>query len=257
MQSLEVAALLGKLDALLELHPKGVLASDADFTIWRIDVGDELFERALEHGWLKPAAKPAMAARAKQLGLASSEDATAAELGKALWQANRDGRLGDCELYAMMAWAFAGHSADELNRICDQVFDEIALSDLIRPELAQVMGWAEKHKVPFYIVSASPQFFVVRAAERLGMDPQLAVAMEPRRKDGVLLPAMASAPTYGPGKVERLRERIGDAPLLAAFGDSAFDVPLLEAAALPVAVYPAASLLAADFAGLCCLGAPR
>ena len=43
---------------------------------------------------------------------------------------------------------------------------------------------------------------------------------------------------YGPGKVTRLRERIGTRPLYAAFGDNAFDVPMLREATVGVAVRP-------------------
>ncbi len=42
----------------------------------------------------------------------------------------------------------------------------------------------------------------------------------------------------GPVKAERLRERYGDEPVETAYGDSESDLPLLELARAPVAVYP-------------------
>jgi phosphoserine phosphatase len=49
---------------------------------------------------------------------------------------------------------------------------------------------------------------------------------------------------YGPGKIHQLEARIGKRPLLAAFGDNVFDVPMLEAARVAVAVDPKPRLLA-------------
>ena len=49
---------------------------------------------------------------------------------------------------------------------------------------------------------------------------------------------------YGEGKVHGLRARMGATPLLAAFGDNAFDVAMLRSARIPVAVRPKERLLA-------------
>jgi phosphoserine phosphatase len=49
---------------------------------------------------------------------------------------------------------------------------------------------------------------------------------------------------YGAGKVSALRSVIGARPILAACGDNAFDVDLLCAARLPLAVRPKERLLA-------------
>jgi phosphoserine phosphatase len=53
---------------------------------------------------------------------------------------------------------------------------------------------------------------------------------------------------YGAGKASALRNRIGDAlPLLAAFGDNAFDREMLSMSERPIAVRPKKRLL--DLAG--------
>jgi phosphoserine phosphatase len=62
--------------------------------------------------------------------------------------------------------------------------------------------------------------------------------------DGVMQPDVVRPIPYGPGKIHQLEARIGKRPLLAAFGDNVFDVPMLEAARVAVAVDPKPRLLA-------------
>ena len=59
---------------------------------------------------------------------------------------------------------------------------------------------------------------------------------------GSLTASLAATPTYGTGKVERLRERLGELTLLAAFGDNTWDAAMLSLAALPVMVAPKPAL---------------
>ena len=49
---------------------------------------------------------------------------------------------------------------------------------------------------------------------------------------------------YGPGKLTQLEQHLEGRTLLAAFGDNIFDVPMLEAARVAVAVAPKQRLLA-------------
>jgi phosphatidylglycerophosphatase C len=86
----------------------------------------------------------------------------------------------------------------------------------------------------------------VRAgARRLGVPPQHVLAMDPVVDAGVLLPRLAAPPVYGAGKMTAISRARPDAVLLGAFGDSVYDVAMLRAARVPVAVDPKPSLLAA------------
>jgi phosphoserine phosphatase len=65
------------------------------------------------------------------------------------------------------------------------------------------------------------------------------------RSAGRILPDVDRPIPYGTGKVRRLHDRIGTGrPLLAAFGDNAFDVALLAEASVGVAVRPKDALRA-------------
>jgi len=115
-----------------------------------------------------------------------------------------------------------------------------------------VVEWAARAGVEAFVVSASPLAVVVEAAGALGFDAAHVVAATALEKDGVECAGVLVPIPYGVGKVQRLTEKIGSRPLYAAFGDNVFDIPLLRAAQLAVAVRPKTRLLAraADVRGL-------
>jgi phosphoserine phosphatase len=89
------------------------------------------------------------------------------------------------------------------------------------------------------IISASHEDLARAGAAHLGFVPEQVHGMRPKQDErGRYRPEMERS-TYGPGKVEILREKWGGRPLLAA-GDSVAgtDRELLAAALLPVAVNP-------------------
>jgi phosphoserine phosphatase len=116
------------------------------------------------------------------------------------------------------------------------------------PELARVIDWARGAGLSTLLVSASPRPIVEAAGAALGFEPRdviaVTAAVDPA---GVVLPEVVRPIPYGPGKASLLAARLlqGDgSALLAAFGDNVFDVPMLEAAQLPVVVDPKSRLVA-------------
>jgi phosphoserine phosphatase len=82
---------------------------------------------------------------------------------------------------------------------------------------------------------------VVEAAARL-VSIDSVIAATPEVDGETVLASVVRPIPYGEGKVHGLRARMGSAPLLAAFGDNAFDVAMLKEARVPVAVRPKARL---------------
>jgi phosphoserine phosphatase len=119
-----------------------------------------------------------------------------------------------------------------------EVLDAFAFDAAVRPAMRHVIEWCGELGIPFLLVSASPEAIVREAARRLRLDEHGVIAMRPAMRGGVVLPELSATPTYGPGKVTRLTEHLGDAPLLAAFGDNTWDAAMLERAAFPVMVAP-------------------
>ena len=229
-------ALCGRFEASVRAGCDGVVASDGDGTLWRGDVGDALFDTVLDEAGLRPEAREALAVEAAAYGLEPTGDANA--LGHALREAYREGRYDEGRYFAMQTWSFAGWEERELSAKCAEVLHAFAFDAAVRPAMRRVVDWCRGHRVPFLLVSASPEAIVLEAARRLRLDEHRVFAMRPAMRGGVVLPELSATPTYGPGKVTRLTEHLGDAPLLAAFGDNTWDAAMLERAAYPVMVAP-------------------
>lgn len=214
-----------------------IVASDGDFTLWDGDIGEALFEAALDERVLRPAALEPLRAEAKRHGLRADGDSN--DVGRVLLDAHRAGDYPNAPAFAMMAWAFAGFGVDEMRAFAEQVIDAFGLQSRLRAELEPMRAWCVERGVPLWLVSASPLAVAEVVAGRMGIEH--VVAMTPRVEEGIVVAALDREPTYAEGKVNRLRQHTA-APILAAFGDSEYDGALLDAATLAVAVHPSAAL---------------
>jgi phosphatidylglycerophosphatase C len=240
---LPVAEVIGRLDAEHDRVGGGVLATDADGTIWDGDVGVDIFEALLAAEGVREAAHATLLAEAATYGVSSEGSPT--DVARALYGAFSGERYAHEHAFAMMAWVFAGWHRDEVSAFATKVLDEGRIEARIRPEMKEIFRWAERRSVPIYVVSASPIAIVSLGARRLGVPVAAALAMTPAVDDhGILLPHLAAPPVYGPGKILALERASVTAKVLGAFGDSAFDAEMLRCAGVPVAVTPSAGLLA-------------
>ena len=238
------------------LAPGAVIASDGDGTLWRGDIGDELFLAALRDQALREPAREALLDEAAIHGIDTPGAGDANDVAGLLFDALRAGRYDEERAFGMMAWAFAGWSLSELAVWSRRVLDDLDFEVAVRAELRPMLAWARDRSVPVWLVSASPLAIALEAARRLGIAAERVVAMEPAVERGMVQPRLGKRATYGEGKLLRLREAT-DAPLLAAFGDSGYDAAMLRAAELPVAVHPSPGLraLAPAMKGLIVVGA--
>src|SRR5262245_11414602 len=125
------AVIVRRLEKALEgREGEGVLAFDADGTLWSGDVGIDLFEAALEARALREEARAALAAEATSIGLVARGDAN--DMARSLYAALEDGRYDEGRAFAMMAWSFAGFLPDELARFAADVLDHGRIEARIR-----------------------------------------------------------------------------------------------------------------------------
>lgn len=236
-------ALITRLEAALDREPGGVLATDADGTIWDGDVGVDLFEALLASKGVREAALAALRVEALEFGVPAEGSPT--EVASALNAAHVTEQYPHDRAFAMMAWAFAGWSRDEVLAFAAKVLDEGQIESRIRPEMRQILRWAEGRDVPIYVVSASPIAIIEVGTARLGVHVTGALAMTPALGEGdLLLPHLDGPVVYGDGKVRALEHAGVASRLLGAFGDSAYDAAMLRVARVPVAVTPAPRLVA-------------
>jgi phosphoserine phosphatase len=220
-----------------------VIAFDGDGTLWSGDVGEDLMHFACKQRLLKPEAEAALRREAARFGI-SLGAGDASDLVVALFQAYLDGRYPERDCCETLSWCYAGFTLDALERVAHDVLHRTELRARLTAELAPILKWARDSGVRTVVISASPRTVVEAAAAHWGFTPADVIAATPRASGGVVLPEMATPVPYAEMKSRAGRVEFGDAPWLASFGDNVFDIEMLQAAELGVAVRPKPKLLA-------------
>lgn len=223
-----------------------VIAFDADGTIWRGDVGVDLFEALLAEDAVRPPAARALERLANEVGIAAA--GSPVTIARALYESWENRLTPACpedKTFAMMAWIYAGFTEEELHAFTRRVLERAGIAARIRGEVREIVEWARASDVEVLVVSASPRTPVIVGVEHLGIPPASVFAMTSKIDGGVLQPELTGVFVYADGKVVAVREGRPGATVLGAFGDSGYDAALLRASAVPVAIGPGPSLLRA------------
>jgi phosphatidylglycerophosphatase C len=216
---------------------RGVLATDADGTLWSGDVGDDLFHAFIAHATVHAPALEGMKREARDHGL--SDAGSGSDVARRILTAYEAGTFPEERIFEMMAWCFAGSTRAEALAFARDALSRVGLEARMHREVMGLLARARKAGLDVLLVSASPLAAVVAGGERAGFDEAHVVAARARYEGDVMLPEAERPIPYGNGKVVRLREHLGpERPLLAAFGDNAFDVDMLGSARIGVAVRP-------------------
>lgn len=221
------------------------LAFDADGTLWSGDVGFDLFKAALAERALRPAARSALAAEAHAAGLSASANEDANEIALRLFAAWAAGDLSDERAFRMMAWAFAGFGEDEMLAFAAETQRASGLAERVHGASREVIRWAHGAGIEVWVVSASPRAAVVTGARHFEIDAARIIGVTPVVQGGVLTTELVEPISFESGKPLALSAHAPLTSVLAAFGDTASDVPLFLAAQLGVAVGPNDRLRAA------------
>ena len=223
-------------------RPGGAVATDGDGTLWSGDVGEDFYFALAESGRVSPLAYDALAREARDHDVDPS--GSPAALARRIYEAYVAGRFPEERVCELMTWCFAGWSRAELDLFAREVAARVGLEARLHGEVRRVLEGVRRAGVEIFLVSASPRAIVEAAGRLLGIDAAHVVAADPVWEADTMSASVVRPIPYGVGKVGGLRARIGDRELYAAFGDNAFDVPLLAAALVPVAVRPKPKLRA-------------
>jgi phosphoserine phosphatase len=239
-----------RIDALARAEPGGVVATDGDGTLWSGDVGEDMFMAFLEHGRVEVAALDALRREARHHSL--SDAGGGPDIARRIYAAYHAGQFPEERVCELMVWCFAGWPRGEARAFARDVVDRGGLAGRLQGEVLRVLERARAAGLEVILVSASPIDVVLEAGQRVGFDEAHVVAARPRYEAEVMLAEVERPIPYATGKVSRLRERIGERVLYAAFGDNEFDVSMLATARVPVAVRPKPRLRrrAADLPGV-------
>ncbi len=251
VKTVTVAEVLALLEEQVAREPGGAIAVDGDGTLWSGDVGEDFFEALLEDGAVAPEAHEALKLEAAAESL--DTDGGAVAIARRIHASYLAGTFPEERVCEIMTWIFAGWRSAEADAFADRVLVRVGLDARLHAETLEVVAWARARNVATFLVSASPRAVVEQAARRVGIDAaNVLSATEEHDSRGFIVSRVVRPIPYGPGKVMHLRAKLGARPLYAAFGDNAFDVPMLREARLPVAVRPKPRLveLAGEVPGL-------
>jgi phosphatidylglycerophosphatase C len=233
---------ISKIAEQAKANPGGAIALDGDGTIWSGDIGEDFFDAFVATGRIEEVAKRALTIEAEKEKLATR--GSGAEIAHRIHAAYLAGTFPEERVCEIMTWACAGWSKKDIDAFSHGVIEKVGLRQRLHGEAMKVIREAHARGIDVFIVSASPRTIVDAAAPIAGIDPGFTIAAtEACDAAGVVKPEVLRPIPYDKGKVARLRERLGDKPLFAAFGDNAFDVPLLKEAKLAFAIRPKQRLI--------------
>ena len=230
-----------------------VVALDLDGTMWRGDIGDYFFKRAIEKGWLREEVRTPLAGLCARFGLSQGGDSNV--LAGRLMESFESGelqRLGHERglaareatqlYYECNTWCFAGHTVADLKARARHVFDEQGFQKGIFPGVHLFLRRLRRQGIVPCAVSASAQWLVEVGTEYLGIPPWRSHGMQTVVEGGRVQCELRAPVPYGPGKLAMIRARYGGRPVMA-LGDNVegTDREMLLGACLAVIVLPTES----------------
>lgn len=236
METQTVEQVTSRIEEAMRGARRPVIVTDADGTLWTGDVGDDTFDALVDQRAVRHEARDALSQEARLAGLSGEGDANA--IAARIHEAYRKGTFPEVRCYELMSWTFAGYRVEEAHAFVDEVQRATHLDTRLHAEMSALITWAGTCGVEVWIVSASPSLVVERGARQLEIPAHRIVAAEAEVRGGVVAAGLAAPLPYGASKVTAMERAIGEAEIVAAFGDNAFDFEMLCRAAVPVAVRP-------------------
>jgi HAD superfamily phosphoserine phosphatase-like hydrolase len=241
MLTASVSSIIDAIDSAAKEAPGGAIATDGDGTLWSGDIGEDFWDAFMKRGPNAELTREALAFEAAAAGLPTT--GSAHDIAHAIHAAYLAGTFSEERVCEVITWIAAGWTVEELDAFCTETIEAIGLRSRLHGETIAVIEHARKRGIDVFLVSASPRAIVDAAARVVGIPAANVTAVRERAKGGIVECAVIRPIPYGEGKVTRLREKLGSRTLYAAFGDNAFDVPLLQSAQHPLAVRPKQRLL--------------
>lgn len=220
------------------------LVADCDGTLWRGDIGEQLYLRAVKERWFLPVAAQGVAAMLTRYGLAATGDPNrdAEALGRSFDEGDLVKRGRDRgidrhtvtrDFYAVGAWGFAGHPVARIKGWATELFEAGRFHAQVFAGARHVLTAAAQRGVLSYACSASNQWIVEVGVQYLGIPSWRVRGIQVHLEEGLLGLNVREPLTYGPGKVLAARDMTGGRPLIG-MGDSVdgTDRELLEASVI-------------------------
>jgi phosphoserine phosphatase len=200
-------------ESVLNLKPK-TAAFDCDGTLWAGDAGEGFFSWELDQK------------------LVSDEIIAWA---RSRYAAYRLGKVSEEEMCGEMVFMHYGLSEKLVQSAANQYFDEVFVPQIF-PEMRDLVQKLIEQDCDVWAVSSSNEWMIRAAMRHFGIPQNRILASAVEIANGIITDQLIQVPS-GPGKVTALRSATDD-PLDAAFGNSKWDVDMLNSAAHAYAVNP-------------------
>jgi phosphoserine phosphatase len=207
------------IESVLKLNPR-VAAFDCDGTLWSGDAGERFFAWELESGFVPRA-----------LGLKV----------QARYAEYKAGRVSEEQMCGELVTMHAGMIEGELMGGAAE-FLEHSFPGRIFPEMRDLVRQLLDKGCAVWAVSSSNEWVIRVAMRQFGIAENRVLATAVEIDDGVITDRLIRIPS-GPGKPKALREVTAN-DVDAAFGNSQWDLGMLEIARHAFAVNPNPDLLA-------------
>ena len=203
--------------SVLRLQPR-IAAFDCDGTLWAGDAGEGFFDWELKQGLL------------------SDEIVAWARSRYADYKA---GKVDEQTMCGEMVTMHRGLSEDQVQRAASQYFDR-QIAGQIFPEMRDLVNRLQESGCDIWAVSSTNEWAIRAGMKYFGIPTDRILATSVRVERGQITDHLIRIPT-GEGKPRAIREVVGT-DLDAAFGNSRWDIAMLEIARHAFAVNPNADL---------------
>ena len=199
--------------SVLRLQPR-IAAFDCDGTLWAGDAGEGFFDWELKQGLL-------------------SDEIVA--WARSRYADYKSGKVDEETMCGEMVTMHRGMREDQVQRAASQYFERY-MEPQIFPEIRDLVHRLRESGCDIWAVSSTNEWVIRAAMKRFGIPDNRVLAAKVQVEQGIITDRLVRVPT-GEGKSRAIREVVqGD--LDAAFGNSRWDVAMLEIAGHPFAINP-------------------
>jgi HAD superfamily phosphoserine phosphatase-like hydrolase len=200
-------------EAVLDVNPR-IAAFDCDGTLWAGDAGEGFFSWEIEQR------------------LVSDE---IARWARGRYAAYRAGQVSEDDMCGEMVYMHYGLTETLVQTAANQYFDQYFVPQIF-PEMQRLVGRLQEQGCEVWAVSSTNEWMIRAAMRHIGIPQERIIASSVVVERGVITDELVRIPS-GAGKPAALRNLL-QGPLDAAFGNSKWDVAMLEMAGHAYAVNP-------------------
>lgn len=199
--------------SVLRLQPR-IAAFDCDGTLWAGDAGEGFFDWELKQGLL-------------------SDEIVA--WARSRYADYKSGKVDEETMCGEMVTMHRGMREDQVQRAASQYFERY-MEPQIFPEMRDLVHRLRESGCDIWAVSSTNEWVIRAAMKHFGIPDNRILAAKVQVEQGIITDRLVRVPT-GEGKPRVIRKVVqGD--LDAAFGNSRWDIAMLEIAQHPFAINP-------------------